>query len=216
MDTNRENEKEMQENQAVNSPSGQPAQGGGEEFSTETLSESSGGELTPEELLKRQQDEFKAALAEKEDRYLRLAAELDNFKKRMARQFETTAIATREETLTPLLEVIDNVERALAAARQASDLDSLKKGMELIYQQLGGYLQKTGVEKIPAVGQPFDPNLHEAMLQVDSDQYADGIVVQELTPGYRINGRVLRHSRVAVSRGKGEGTVAPGESHSND
>jgi molecular chaperone GrpE len=117
--------------------------------------------------------------------------------------------------LTPLLEVVDNVERALAAARQASDLDSLKKGMELIYQQLGGYLQKTGVEKIPAVGQPFDPNLHEAMLQVDSDQYADGIVVQELIPGYRINGRILRHSRVAVSRGKGKGAVESGESSSD-
>ncbi len=212
MNNGKENEKEMQENQEIKSQSEQPATEAGEG----TLSESTGKELSPEEQLKKQQEEYQSALAEKEDRYLRLAAELDNYRKRMARQFETTVIATREETLTPLLEVVDNVERALEAARQASDLDSLKKGMELIYQQLGGYLQKTGVEKIPAVGQPFDPNVHEAMLQVDSDQYADGIVVQELIPGYRINGRVLRHSRVAVSRGKGEGTVVPGESSSNE
>ncbi len=207
MNNGKENEKEMQENQEIKSQGEQPSTEAGEG----TLSESTGEELSLEEQLKKQQEEYRSALAEKEDRYLRLAAELDNYRKRMARQFETTVIATREETLTPLLEVVDNVERALEAARQASDLDSLKKGMELIYQQLGGYLQKTGVEKIPAVGQPFDPNVHEAMLQVDSDQYADGIVVQELTPGYRINGRVLRHSRVAVSRGKGKGTVEPEE-----
>jgi len=147
---------------------------------------------------------YEEKLKEKEDRFLRLAAEFDNYKKRTARQFENMTISSVERVITPLLEVVDNFQRALESADENSDFESLKKGMELIYQQLQGILKREGVEEIEAVGKPFDPNLHDAMMQVESDEYDDGIVVQEMMKGYRIKDKVIRHARVVVGKGAPE------------
>lgn len=147
---------------------------------------------------------YEEKLKEKEDRFLRLAAEFDNYKKRTARQFENMTISSVERVITPLLEVVDNFQRALDSADRNSDFESLKKGMELIYQQLQGILEREGVEEIEAVGKPFDPNLHDAMMQVASDEYGEGIVVQEMMKGYRIKDKVIRHARVVVSKGAPE------------
>jgi len=146
--------------------------------------------------------EYEEKLKEREDRYLRLAAEFDNYKKRNARMYENMVQLSREGIIVPILDLVDNFERALDAAEKNSDFDSLKEGTRLIYQQVSDLLKKEGVEAIEAVGQKFDPNLHEAMMQVDSVEYPEGIIAQEMVRGYKMNGKVIRHSKVVVSRGQ--------------
>ncbi len=151
-----------------------------------------------EEVEKEYQDKIKQL----EDRFLRLAAEFDNYKKRTARQYEEIIRSSNEDLIVRLLEVVDNFHRALDAAEKSSDYESLLKGMELIYQHFDELLKREGVERIEAVGQKFDPNLHDAMMQMDSDEYPEGTVVKEFAVGFKLNGKVIRHTRVAVSGGK--------------
>ncbi len=158
------------------------------------------GEKSVEEIA----EEYEAKIKELDDRYLRLAAEFDNFKKRTARQYQDIVKSSNEALLTQMFEVIDNFERALAAADTSSDFESLKSGTKLIYQNMMDILKKQGVEPIESVGKEFDPNLHEAMMQVESDEHPEGVVVQEMNRGYKLNDRVLRFARVVVSKGKEE------------
>jgi molecular chaperone GrpE len=144
-------------------------------------------------------DEYKEEIKKLEDRHLRLAAEFDNYKKRSARQFEDLIRSSGEKIIISLLDVIDNFERALEAASTSTDFKALYQGMELTYQQLYDVLKKEGVEPIKAVGEIFDPNLHEAMMQIESDEYPEGVIAQEISRGYKLNGRVIRFSKVAVS-----------------
>lgn len=153
-------------------------------------------EESPEKII----EGLDSKIEEQEDRYLRLVAEFDNYKKRNARLYESMVQSAREGLIYPLLEVIDNFERALESSEK-SDLESLKKGTELIYQQLNELLKKEGVEPIEAVGQEFNPNLHEAIMQVESDEYPEGKIVAEVTRGYKVKDKVIRFSKVTVSKG---------------
>jgi len=148
--------------------------------------------------------EYEEKIKQLDDRHLRLVAEFDNYKKRTLRQFSDITRQANENLITELLDVIDNFRRALDAANDKSDFKSLLTGTEMIYSSLYKILEKEGLEPIDAVGQPFNPDLHEAMLQVESDDYPDGVVAQELSKGYKLNGKVIRFSRVAVSKGPGE------------
>ncbi len=143
-------------------------------------------------------------LKDEQDRYLRLAAEFDNFKKRTARQFEEMRSNAKVSIFNQFLEVIDNFERAVESAGNSSDYDSLLKGTELIYQQFKNILQHENVTPIETVGNEFDPNLHEAIMQIESDEYDEGIIAQEMLGGYKMGDRVLRFAKVAVSKGKPE------------
>ncbi len=145
--------------------------------------------------------EFENKIKELEDRYLRLAAEFDNYKKRNARLYESMVQSVREDLIFPILEVVDNFERALDSSNGA-ELESFREGTRLIYQQLNDLLKKEGVEIIKSIGEEFNPNLHEAVMQVESDEYPEGIIAQELQRGYKMKVKVIRHSRVAVSKGK--------------
>ncbi len=142
-----------------------------------------------------------AAAAESE-RYLRLAAEFDNYKKRTAREFEDILKRANARLLRDLIAIIDNFERALTADPDQNDNGAYRKGVDLIYNQLLDLLKKEGVTAIETVGKPFDPNLHEALMQMESDEHDDGIICREILKGYSIDGKVLRHARVAVSRGR--------------
>lgn len=146
-------------------------------------------------------EEHAGEIKELEDRYLRLAAEFDNYKKRTARQYEDIRRIAKEEVLLRILDIVDNFERALEAANNSSDYDSLRKGMELIFQQLADFLDREDIRPIPAVGETFDPNWHEAIMQTESEEYPEGVITQELVKGYKMGSRVLRFARVAVSRG---------------
>jgi molecular chaperone GrpE len=135
------------------------------------------------------------------DQYLRLAAEFDNYKKRTAREFGDIIKSANTRLLFSLVEIMDNFERALSPDAGSGDDDAYRRGVELIYNQLGDLLQKEGITAIESVGQVFDPNYHEALMQMESDEYEEGIVCKEVQKGYQINNKVLRHARVVVSKG---------------
>ena len=152
--------------------------------------------------------ELEARVRDLEDQKLRVLADMDNLRKRMTRRFDDVVQSANDRILGEILEVVDNFERALAHAPgdepvEGKALFALREGTDLIYQQLQTLLERYGVRTIESVGRPFDPTYHEAMMQVDSDEYDDGIVATEITKGYMIADRVLRHARVAVSRGRG-------------
>ncbi|MBU8932414.1 MAG: nucleotide exchange factor GrpE [candidate division Zixibacteria bacterium] len=151
-------------------------------------------ELTEEEKLSRR-------VAELEDKLLRAAAEFENFKKRMARNYENMTRMASERILLDLLEVADSFERALEHMDKKTDLKAFREGTELIFGQMTTLLDKYEVTPIVALGEKFDPNLHEAMMQVPSEDYEEGLVAIEMSKGYRLGQHVLRHAKVGVSMG---------------
>ena len=167
-----------------------------ENGSDATVETEAAPELTEEEKLT-------AQVTELEDRLLRSAAEFDNFKKRTARRFDEIVRSANDRILLQLLDVIDNCERALDHGNEQTDPEGYREGMKLIYEQLTTLLDKHEVSPIEAVGKPFDPNLHEAVMQTDSDEYPEGTVAVEMSKGYRQGERILRHSKVGVSAGAG-------------
>lgn len=152
-------------------------------------------ELTEEERLKQR-------VAELEDKLLRSAAEFENYKKRVARQYEEIIRTANDKILLELLEVVDNFERALQHNSNDSDAKAFRQGIELIFNQMTGLLKKYDITPIEAMGKPFDPELHEALMQIPSDEHEDGVVAMEVSKGYRQGDRVLRHSKVGVSNGQ--------------
>ena len=147
------------------------------------------------------EDELEVARAEAAanyDRYLRSVAELDNYRKRTVRM----RAEAREDTLRDLLlqfaPVLDNLRRALG--QQTQDADSLKQGVELICGQFKEVLTGYGLAEIEAMGQPFDPNLHEALAEVASPEHEPGTVMEEMEKGYKLNDKVVRPARVVVSK----------------
>lgn len=138
--------------------------------------------------------------AEAKERYLRLYAEFENYKKLAQReQLDYTKFAA-EKVLKELLPVVDNLERALAHARGANADASSMNGLALIVRQFLDVLQKCGCEPIEAVGKPFDPAFHQALAQVESSEHEPDTVVEEVQRGYLLHGRILRPSLVTVSK----------------
>ncbi|MDD3731231.1 MAG: nucleotide exchange factor GrpE [candidate division Zixibacteria bacterium] len=164
----------------------------------------SGSEEVPAEPEKAlsEEEKLKNRVAELEDRLLRSLADFDNYKKRTVRQFEDIIRSANDKLLIEILEIVDNFERALSHDHDKTDFKAFRKGTELIYNQIMGLLKKYDVEPVNAVGQPFDPGRHEAMMQVESDKYPEGVVAMEISKGYRQGNRILRYSKVAVSSGK--------------
>jgi len=150
-----------------------------------------------------EEERLKDRINELEDRLLRNAAEFDNYKKRQARLYEDMVRTANDRVLSDLLEIVDNLERAVehAAADNNDANDGLRRGAELILTQMKDLLTRYEVTPIEALGKPFDPNLHEALMQVQSDEYDEGIVAMEINKGYKRGDRVIRHARVGVSTG---------------
>lgn len=142
--------------------------------------------------------EAQAEAEENYDRFLRAAAELDNFRKRTAK----VRIEAREDALRDVLlkiaPVIDNLNRALA--QENSDGDALRQGVELIRTQMLDVLSGYGLQPIAAVGQRFDPNLHEAMMELDTSDHPPATVMEEMEKGYMLNNKVVKPARVIVSK----------------
>ena len=137
-----------------------------------------------------------ARLAAEEQRYLRLRAEFENFKKRLEREREERERRALASAFLDLLPVVDNLERALIAK---GGVDDLRKGVELVARQLVEILRRFGLAEIPAVGQPFDPRVHEAVAREESDEVEVPTVVAELQRGYWLNERLLRPAMVKVA-----------------
>ncbi len=138
---------------------------------------------------------LKAELAAEKDKYLRIAAEYDNFRKRSQKEREGVYNDAVCDTVKKLLPVYDNLARALA---HGTEDKAFLKGVEMTMTQLEGIFEKLGVKPIEAVGQPFDPNFHNAVMQCESEEYESGVVAMELQKGYMYKDMVIRHSMVSV------------------
>jgi molecular chaperone GrpE len=148
-------------------------------------------------------DKALAAAAESRDRYLRTAAELDNFRKRTVKIRAETRDDTLRDVLLQLAPMLDNFRRALG--QETDDLAAFRQGIEILFKQFNEILAGYGLQEIEAEGQPFDPNLHEAMMQVPSPDHEPGTVMQEMEKGYKLNERVVRPARVVVSAASDDG-----------
>ena len=136
-------------------------------------------------------------LATLNDQHLRLAAEYDNYRKRTTREKETIYQDAKLDTIAKFLEVYDNLERAVT---QAGDDDNVhKKGMEMIFHQLQGILEKLGVTVIDPAGQPFDPERHNAVMHVDDENLGENVVAQVFQKGFLLGDRVIRFATVQVA-----------------
>lgn len=142
-----------------------------------------------------------AELNDLKDKYLRTIAEFDNFKKRKERDFGDTIERANRELYLELLPVLDDFERSLNTTGSIKkNYKSLRSGIELIFQKLLSILAKQGVEPIEAIGQAFDPQIHEAIFQVEDKEKPSNIIVDEATKGYRHKDKVLRFSKVVVNK----------------
>lgn len=146
----------------------------------------------------KKQEALKEKIDELEDRVKRQMAEFENFRKRTDREktamFETGAKSVIEK----ILPVVDNFERGLAAVPEGEKDNAFAQGMEMIYKQLMTELENMEVKPIPAVGEEFNPDFHNAVMQVESEEYDSGVIAQELQRGYTYRDSVVRHSMVAV------------------
>ncbi|OLN30484.1 nucleotide exchange factor GrpE [Desulfosporosinus metallidurans] len=159
-------------------------------------------EMTPEEknlTLEAELAQAKAKAEEHYDHLLRLQAEFDNYRKRTLKEKTEIIKYASERLVGELLPVLDNFERAASAAQINPDFTSFSQGVEMILRQLQTALSKEGLKAMDAVGQPFDPNLHDAVLRVDSEEHPENTVVEELQKGYFLKEKVLRPSMVKVS-----------------
>jgi len=182
-------------------PQQTPSQGPPAGQSSGTAPEASAEEpsAVPDDLEEKLQAAERQA-QENHDRFLRVAAELDNFRKRKEREIGDLRKYANQTLLKELLAVVDNLERALAASRETSEPEGLRDGVEMTLKELLKIFEKFGVQPIEALQQPFDPNLHEAVMQESSDAVPANTVVKELQKGYLLRDRLLRPSMVVVSK----------------
>ncbi len=152
-------------------------------------------------------DDLRSELEEKEktkEEYLdylkRLQADFDNFRKRVDKEKREIIQRANEELIGKFLHVLDNLERAEEAAKKTNDINALIEGIDAIIKQFRKILEQEGVTPIKAVGEKFDPNLHHAMAKVDTNEYPDDTVVEELQKGYYYKSQVLRPSLVKVAK----------------
>ena len=158
------------------------------------------GEMAKAEDLMVKLEEAEKKAADNYDKYVRTVAELDNYRKRAAREKADAIQYGNENLLRDILPLVDGMDRALEHACNSEDFEAFRKGLKLLQGQLLGCLQKHGVEMIDTEGKDFDPHVHEAMMQVESVEHEDSQVVGEFERGYLLNGRLLRPAKVSVCK----------------
>lgn len=144
---------------------------------------------------------LKKSAADAQDRYIRLMAEFDNFRRRSAKEQVELIETANAKLLGKLSEVLDNFERAFDAGNKAQDLAAFEKGMQLIHAQFGKILKDAGLEQIDPIGKAFDPNFHEALMSQPSETVPQEHVAQVFQKGYKIKNKLLKTAKVIVSSG---------------
>jgi len=147
----------------------------------------------------KQADASKEKIAELEDKVLRQMAEFENFRKRTGKEKQEMFETGAKSVIEKILPVVDNFERGFATVDPEDEEDAFVNGMRMIYKQMMTELENIGVKPIEAVGKEFDPNFHNAVMQMASEEYESGIVAQEFMKGYTYRDSVVRHSMVAVA-----------------
>ncbi len=159
---------------------------------SENIESSNESELT--EILEKE-------LAEQKDKFLRLFAEFDNYKKRIAKERIELFATAGKEMIVEFLPILDDFERAIKSNENSEDLSSVKEGMLLIFDKMNKSFEKKGVKKINAKGDVFNPDLHEAITEIPvNDESQKGIVIDEVECGYTLNDKIIRYSKVVVGK----------------
>lgn len=188
------NKKEPQDNPSSDSPQTENTL---EKNNTKNVSHENTGEETPESKSSEKTAEEK--LAELTEKYVRLFADFENFRKRIAKERLELLKYAGEEIFTNLLPVLDDFERAFKSMETVTDVNVIKQGEELIYGKMKTILSQLGLEEMKSVGEPFNPDLHDAVTNVAvSSEEKKGKVMEVVEKGYFLNGKVIRHAKVVV------------------
>ncbi len=160
-------------------------------------------EVTSDNDVEALKEELNQALSDAkghQEQYLRTLADMENLRKRTQREKEDLAKFANENILREILPVIDNLERAVEHAEQSESKDGLFEGVQMTLTQFSQLLEKFGVRPVEAIGKPFDPAYHQAMGQLESDEYPPNTVVQQMQKGYQLNNRLLRPAFVMLAK----------------
>jgi molecular chaperone GrpE len=153
--------------------------------------------------------EARAEAARMKDQWVRTAADFDNYRKRARRDVDDAKRGGREEVLKEMLPVFDNLERAIQSAQRATEVKPVAEGLSMVIKQFVDTLGRVGITKVPTTGTPFDPAVHEAIQQVETDDHPPGVVVAEVQPGYMQGERLVRAAMVVVAKARtGEAPVS--------
>lgn len=168
---------------------------------TEQQAEQAAPELSPEEKLQQSLDEAEARITDLQDKYLRLSAEFDNYRKRTIKEKSEIIKTAAEKTITAILPVLDDMERALLNMQKSDDAQALREGMELINAKFLKILSQEGLNKIETEGADFNTDFHEAIAMVPApSEDQKGKVLDCVQTGYKLNDKVIRHAKVAVAQ----------------
>jgi len=161
----------------------------------------SGTEHLTDPLVESDQEALEAELRESKDKYIRLAAEFDNFRKRTAKERVELFQTAGRDVITDLLDVLDDADRAQAELEKSNDNAALKDGIKLVFNKLRNILQSKGLKPMEAIGKDFDPDLFEAITEIPAPaEDLKGKVVDEVTKGYYLNDKIIRHAKVVVGK----------------
>ena len=155
-------------------------------------------EISEVDLLKNQVTELQTDVNKWKNEYYKVFADMENLKKRLRAEHENALKFVTQEIVSDLLPIVDNMERALGQ-EMSEEIKGYLKGFDMITTQLVEVLRKNGVEAIEAIGQPFDPNLHQAIMMTNDENYESGVITEELQKGYKLKDRVIRASLVKVN-----------------
>ncbi|MCJ1780887.1 nucleotide exchange factor GrpE [Mammaliicoccus sciuri] len=144
-------------------------------------------------------EQLKQKANEEEEKYLRLYAEFENYKRRMKQEASIIKDYQAQRVLTDVLPALDNMDRALKQEGESEDFLTFKKGVDMVYNDLLKSLKDNGLEEIESYNQPFDPNVHQAVMQDNNPDFESGVVTEELQRGYKLKDRVLRPAMVKVN-----------------
>lgn len=168
---------------------------------TEQQAEQAAPELSPEEKLQQSLDEAEVRIADLQDKYLRLSAEFDNYRKRTIKEKAEIIKTAAEKTITAILPVLDDMERALLNMQKSDDAQALREGMELINAKFLKILSQEGLNKIETEGADFNTDFHEAIAMIPApSEDQKGKVLDCVQTGYKLNDKVIRHAKVAVAQ----------------
>ncbi|MCZ6805982.1 MAG: nucleotide exchange factor GrpE [Deltaproteobacteria bacterium] len=168
--------------------------------------EEAAGEIEGEEQTAEEEDEqsaIEAAHAERDrmrEQLLRIAADFDNFRKRSRKEIEEVRRRTIEDTLREVLPIIDNLERAAEATNEATDVEAVAEGVYMVLRGFEEIASRLGLKRVKSTGQLFDPALHDAVQQQETNEHPPGTIVSEVVPGYELGDRLLRPAMVVVAR----------------
>ncbi len=169
------------------------------------------------EALFQENERFRAQVEDYKNQYARLAADFENYRRRTQKEKEELELVVKCSTIKELLPVVDNFERARSQIKPQTDGEmNIHKSYQSVYKLLVDCLKRIGVSPMRPEGQPFDPNLHEAVMRETTDQHPEGTVTEELMRGYVLGDRVLRHAMVKVAAAPEPGTASPSEESSSE